>query len=197
MWMFYVIVAVVFFATFAMCIQQGLWNNTLTAINMLLSGVIAFGCYMPLAKLAVDNGLEQFTFLVDFLVIWLLYVVAFVILHRVLCGLLSKTKMRFKNPIDTIGGPVMAAVAGLLMSGIVGASLFAAPFDEKAFGGVFLESRAPITNPDVLWLNVAESMMAPENLGTSKSQFKMTEYQTDFAKQRAALEKEESLRVKR
>ena len=196
MWMFYVIVAVVFFATFAMCIQQGLWNNTLTTINMILSGVIAFGCYMPLANLAVDNGLEQYTFLVDFLSIWLLYVVAFVLLHRVFSGQLSKTRMRFKNPIDTIGGPLMAAVAGLLMSGIVGASLNAAPFDEKAFGGVFLESRAPITNPDVLWLNVAESMMAPDNLGTSQSRFTQTEFMSDFAKQRAALEKEESLRVK-
>ena len=119
MWLFYVIIIVIFFATFAMCIQQGLWSNTLTAINILLSGLIAFGCYAPLAKLAVENGMGEYTYLLDFLFLWVLYVAAFVILHRVFSGQLSKTRMRFKNPIDTIGGPVMAAIAGLLMSGVV------------------------------------------------------------------------------
>lgn len=193
MWLFYVIVAIVFFATFAMCIQQGLWNNTLTAINMLLSGVIAFGGYMPLAKMAVDSFAGSYTFIIDFVAIWLLYVVAFIVLHRLLAGQLSKTRLRFKHPIDTIGGPAMAAVAGLLMSGIVGASLNAAPFEKAAFGNVFLEARAPITNPDVMWLNIAERVMAPDNLGTSSSKFTQKEFMADFASQREALEKEEGL----
>lgn len=196
MWLYYVIVGVIFFATFAMCIQQGLWNNTLTTINILLSGVIAFGCHLPMAKWLAASGGGGFTYLLDFLMLWVLYVITFIVLHRVFGGMLSKTRMRFKHPIDTVGGPLMAAVAGFLMSGIVGASLQAAPFDRDAFGGVFLESRSPITSPDVFWLNIAERMLVPENLGTSKSKFTQKKYQSDFAKQRAALEKEESLKVR-
>jgi hypothetical protein len=187
----------VFFATFAMCIQQGLWSNTLTAINILLSGLIAFGCYAPVASLAA-NSLPGYTFLFDFLMIWLLYVVAFVVLHRVLGGMLSKTRMRFKNPIDTIGGPVTAAVAGWLMAGIVGASLHAAPFDDDCFGGVFLESgRSAMTNPDVVWLNLAGGLLSEDSLGRSGSKFTQAKYIKDFQKQREALAKEESLKVRR
>jgi hypothetical protein len=198
MWLYYVIVAVIFFATFAMCIQQGLWNNTLTTINILLSGVIAFGCYQPAATFLAAIGGEGFTYLLDFLMLWALYVVAFIVLHRVFSGMLSKTRMRFKYPIDMIGGPVMAAVAAWLMAGIVGASLHAAPFEEKAFGGVFVESgRTVATNPDVMWLNIAANLLGEDSLGRSGSDFSQGKYIKDFNKQRAALEKEKGLSVKR
>lgn len=196
MWLFYVIVAVVFFATFAMCIDKGLWSNTLTVFNVLLSGVIAFGGYAPMAKLVVDNGGESYTFLFDFLFLWTLYVLAFILLHRVGAAMLSKTRMRFKHPIDSIGGPVMAAVAGWLMAGIVGASLHASPFDRDAFGGVFTKGRSAIMNPDIAWLNLMNNVLAAGNLGVSSPEFDRDKYISDFAKQREALEKQETLRVK-
>lgn len=197
MWLFYVIVTVVFFATFAMCIDKGLWSNTLTVFNVLLSGLIAFGGYAPMAKLVADNGGGEYTFLLDFLFIWTLYVLAFILLHRVGSAMLSKTRMRFKHPIDSIGGPVMAALAGWLMAGIVGASLHTAPFDREAFGGVFTKGRSALMNPDIAWLNIMNQMMSADNLGVSGQEFDMQAYISDFSKQREALGKQEGLTVNR
>lgn len=198
LYVYYTILGAIFFATFAMCIQQGLWNNTLSTINILLSGLIAFACYSPLAKLIADNGGGEYTFLLDFLCIWLVYVIAFLVLHRVLSQMLSKTRMRFKHPIDPVGGPLMAAVAGWLMTGIVAASLHAAPFDKDCFGGALTKSgRSAATNPDVMWLNVCQNVFASENLGKQTPSFTQAKYIQDFNKQREALEKQESLRVNR
>ncbi|MGI9455205.1 MAG: CvpA family protein [Aeoliella sp.] len=198
LYIYYAILAAVFFATIAMSIDKGLWGNTLTTVNILLSGLVAFGFYMPLARLASEKGGEEFTYLLDFTFLWMLYVLAFIILHRLISGALSTTRMRFKHPIDTIGGPVMAVVAGWLMTAFVAATLHAAPFERECFGGKFTEGgRSPATSPDVLWLNIAQRLLSQDHMGTSSTSFTLADYTRDFGSQRAALEKEESLRVKR
>lgn len=197
LYVYYAILGTIFFATFAMCIQQGLWNNTLSTINILLSGLIAFACYSPLAKLIAENGGGEYTYLLDFLCIWAVYTIAFIVLHRLLSQMLSRTRMRFKHPIDPVGGPLMAAVAGYLMTGIVAASMHAAPFDEDCFAGVFTESGRSAANPDVMWLNLCQNALAAENLGKSSPSFTQGGYIQDFNKQRESLEPRESLLVNR
>lgn len=195
MWMFYVIVAVVFFATFAMCVQQGLWSNTITVINILLSGLIAFGFYSPLAKLIADKGADSWAAVLDFTAMWLIYVIAFVVLHRLCAANLSKTKMRFKHPIDPVGGPLMAAVAGWLMACFVAATLHAAPFDKECFGGAIAAKRSStLTNPDLAWLSIMNQMLSNENLGAGNKEFDAGTYWSEFNKQREAVGKQEKLR---
>ncbi|QDU54972.1 CvpA family protein [Aeoliella mucimassa] len=197
-YLYYAILATIFFATFAMCIDKGLWSNTLSIINILLSGLIAFGTYEPLAKLAADKGMGEYTFVLDFLFIWAIYVLAFILMHRVASQLLSKTRMRFKNPIDTVGGPLTSAVAGWLMMCLVAATLHAAPFERECFGGALVHQNgdSAITNPDLAWLSIAQTALNKDNLGAGKG-FSLSDYVNDFSKQRAGLEKQESLRVKR
>lgn len=195
MWLFYVIVGVVFFATFAMCVQQGLWSNTLTVINIVLSGLIAFGYYSPLAKLIADKGGDSYAAVLDFVSMWLLYVIAFVLLQRLGAGLLSKTKMRFKHPIDPVGGPLMAAVAGWLMACLVAATLHAAPFEKECFGGIIAEQRSStITNPDLAWLSIMQKMLSNSNMGAGGKEFDAGRYWSEFNKQREAVGKQENLR---
>lgn len=199
LYIYYVILGAVFFATLAMLIDKGLWTNTLTAANILLSGLIAYGAFEPVAKWAVSVGAKQYTYLLDFLCLWVLYIVSFVVLHRLISGALSQTRMRFKHPIDTIGGPAMAAIAGWLMTGIVSASLHAAPFPKDSFGGVFADTSraASLTNPDLAWLSIAEKMLSNRHLGAGGREFSAKKYVSDFNRQREALDKEESLRVSR
>lgn len=195
MYFYYGLLGAVFFATLAMYIDKGLWNNTLATMNIVISGLLAFGFYAPAARMAAENGLSSFTYLLDFLFVWTVYTVAFLVLYRVMSGALSKTRMRFKNPIDSVGGPLMAGVAGWIMMCFVAATLHMSPFGKDAFGGVFTgSSRAPITNPDVMWLNIAENVLSPSHLGGS-STFTQGGYIKDFNEQRKALGKQEGLLV--
>jgi len=197
MYFYYAILGAVFFATLAMYVDKGLWTNTLATMNIVISGLIAFGFYAPAARMAADNGMGSFTYLLDFLFVWVVYIVAFLVLYRIMSGALSATRMRFKNPIDTVGGPLMAGVAGWVMMCFVAATLHMAPFGKDAFGGVFADTTrsSPITNPDLAWLSIADKMLSSDHLGGG-TEFSMQTYVTSFFKQREALGKEESLRVK-
>ena len=44
-WVFY---AIVIFAGLAMTVREGLWSNTITLINITISGLVAFGFYSPI-----------------------------------------------------------------------------------------------------------------------------------------------------
>lgn len=196
MYFYYGLLGAVFFATLAMYIDKGLWSNTLATMNIVISGLLAFGFYAPAARMAAENGLSSFTYLLDFLFVWAVYTVAFLVLYRVMSGALSKTRMRFKNPIDSVGGPLMAGVAGWVMMCFVAATLHMAPFGKDAFGGVFADTNrtSPITNPDLAWLSIADKMLSSNHLGGG-TEFSMRTYVSNFIKQREALGKQEGLRV--
>lgn len=199
-WLYFVILAATFFATFAMMVQLGLWSNMITTINIVISGLVAFGYHQALGKLVVDNieTAGQYTFLLDFICLWLVYILTFILLQRGLTGFLSRTRMRFKHPIDVVGGPAVALLAGWIVASLVGSSLHIAPFDEDAFGGHFTQERSSVmTNPDLAWLQFTQTTLSPDRLGTSGKAFRSVDYRTDARKMRRALEKEESLKVRR
>jgi hypothetical protein len=199
-WLYYGILAATFFATFAMMVQLGLWTNVITTINIVLSGLVAFGTYQALGKLLISKFAQagQYTFLIDFLCLWMIYIIAFVVLQRILANNLSRTRMRFKHPIDTVGGPLVGLVAAFFTMGIVGASLQAAPFDADAFEGVFTDtSRSGTMHPDLAWLQLCETALSPDRLGANRTPFKAVDYRSENNKMRQALESEKSLRVKR
>ncbi len=199
-WLYYAILAATFFATFAMMVQLGLWSNVITTINIVLSGLIAFGTYQALGKLLVSKFAQagEFTFLLDFLCLWLIYIISFVVLQRILANNLSRTRMRFKHPIDTVGGPLAGLVAAFFTMGIVGASLQAAPFDADAFAGVFTDTnRSGTMHPDLAWLQLCETALGPDRLGTSNKPFRSLEYRDENNKMRQALEPHKTLKVPR
>src|SRR5262245_30105256 len=104
--MYWAAYGIVFFAGLAMTVREGLWSNTLTLLNIIISGLVAFGFYTPLVIYLDERVTDgQHTYWLDFAIIWALYFVTMVIL-RTLMGAASKTRMRFKNPIDPVGGPI-------------------------------------------------------------------------------------------
>ena len=51
-----------------MMVREGLWSNTITLINILISGLVAFAFYSPLA-IYLDEMLDgEYTYLLDFVV---------------------------------------------------------------------------------------------------------------------------------
>src|SRR5262245_4243374 len=116
--MFLAIYLIVLFASTAMLVREGLWSNSISFINIIISGLVAFGFYAPLTIFLDERTGGQYTYLLDFTVIWFLYAVTMVIC-RALTGAASKTRMRFKHPIDPIGGPAFGFLAAWVLASIV------------------------------------------------------------------------------
>ena len=49
-----------------MMVREGLWSNAITLVNIIISGLVAFGFYSPLV-IYLDEMLDgQYTYLLDF-----------------------------------------------------------------------------------------------------------------------------------
>ena len=78
--------------------------------------------------------------------------------------------MRFKNPMDPIGGPVMGLHAAWALASFTLATLHTvADAEERIRREIRLtgnkadvESASPVTSPDIAWLRFVERMSAPD-----------------------------------
>jgi uncharacterized membrane protein required for colicin V production len=166
-WAFYF---AAFFASLAMMVREGLWSNTISLVNILISGLVAFAFYSPLA-IYLDEMLDgQYTYLLDFVCIWGLFTVTMLVCRGV-TGFASGTRMRFKYPIDPVGGPLVALVAAWAMSAFVMATLHTAPMPKDAFSGRLIysdnevESKLAIWAPDLGWLRFVQRVTRSDAFG--------------------------------
>src|SRR3954465_14456842 len=148
---YWVIFCIVVFAGLAMTVREGVWSNTLTLISIIVSGLVAFGFYSPIvAYLDEEVTSGQHTYWLDFAVIWALYAVTMVILRSLLAAA-SKTKLRFKHPIDPVGGPIIGFLAAWVLAAFTLATLHTAPMPKNQFGGKLVytdaDSASIITSP--------------------------------------------------
>ena len=69
--MYWSIFLIVLFAGVAMMVREGLWSNTITLVNIFISGLIAFGFYSPIVVYLDEEVTEgQHTYWLDFAIIW-------------------------------------------------------------------------------------------------------------------------------
>jgi uncharacterized membrane protein required for colicin V production len=170
--MFMTIYAAVLFASLAMMVREGLWSNAISLVCILISGLVAFGFYSPLV-IYLDEMLDgEFTYLLDFVTIWGLFVISMLIC-RLFTGMASRTRMRFKNPIDPVGGPLIGLIAAWTLAAFAMATLHTSPMPKDAFGGSLVysdddvESSSALFNPDLGWLRFVERVTRPDGFGHS------------------------------
>lgn len=199
-WAFYLIII---FAGLAMMVREGLWSNTITLLSIIVAGLIAFGFYSPLVVYLNEEMTDgQHTYWLDFAVIWALYAAAIIIL-RVFTSAASKTRMRFKNPIDTIGGPLMGLIAAWVLAAFTLATLHVSPMPKDAFGGKLatrsdVASQFGLTSPDAAWLRFVERMSQANAISSSNTEeFSASNWVGFYADRRAAFEQATSLVVNR
>ncbi len=200
--MYWAVYGVVMFVGVAMMVREGLWSNTITLVNIIISGLVAFGFYSPLViylNEELTNG--QHTYWLDFAVIWALFGASMVIC-RALTGAASKTRMRFKNPIDPVGGPLVGVIAAWVLASFTLATLHTSPMPKDAFSGKLVHAdvttASPLTSPDAAWLRFVQKMSAPTALGSGTTQdFSAKAFVKIYGDRRAAFEKADKLIVKR
>jgi hypothetical protein len=203
MWMFYAIVGVVFFASLAMMVREGIWSNTITFVNIILCGLVAFGMYSPLT-IMIDEALDgEFTYVLDFPVIWGVFTIAMIV-SRVITDALSRTRLRLKHPLDPIGGPLVGAFAAFVMCGFAAATLLTAPLAGDAMDGKLNHTAAEVrtgsvfSSPDLYWLRRVEQFAAPDGFGRAgDARFEAAPFVEIYGKHREALQQAPSLKVNR
>jgi uncharacterized membrane protein required for colicin V production len=199
---YWIVFLIVLFAGTAMTVREGVWSNTITLINIFISGLVAFGFYSKLVVYLdeeVTSG--QHTYWLDFAIIWALFCVSMIIC-RALTGAFSKTKLRFKNPIDPVAGPIVGFLAAWVMAAFALATLHVSPMPKDAFGGNLsytnADSASTITQPDAAWLRFVETMTSPDALGTSSAnQIKAAPFVKIYTGRRDKFEKSPTFIAKR
>jgi uncharacterized membrane protein required for colicin V production len=199
---YWIIFGIVLFATVAMTVREGLWSNTLTLVNIIISGLVAFGFYAPLVVYLDESVTDgQHTYWLDFAVLWALFCIAMVIC-RSLTAAFSKTRMRFKYPIDDFGGPLVGLIAAFVLASFTLASFHAAPMPKDFLGGKLAytsaDSASPISQPDATWLKFVASVSSPDALGASSTgRFSANGFVKIYGDRREKFQKAPSLIVKR
>ena len=196
MFIYYGIGAAVFFAAFAMLFREGLWSNTITLINVVVSGFVAFGYFELFNELLLDQFGKEYVYVFPLVSIWAIFAVTFIVLQRLFTGLLSRTRMRFVPQLDSFGGGFVALLIALSLVGFSFSTLHAAPLPVDMAGGQFDYDfdGASATKPDVTWLNLTELALDPDRWGAgSNKKFVAASYVKHYKDQRAELEKQQGL----
>jgi hypothetical protein len=133
---------------------HGLWGNLVTLVNMLFAGMVATVFYEPLTKLIVEQA-PRATYLVDFLVLWGLFVLTFGIM-RLLTDLLSRKRLMFHPQVELIGRSITAVIVGYVMVMFTCFTLHTAPLPASPFPGAWSGPKSSSflgLSPDAQWLS--------------------------------------------
>jgi hypothetical protein len=148
------ILILIFVAVFASLMNQGLWSNTITLVNVITSGLVAMNYFEPVANF-LDEQEPSFHYVWDFAAIWLLFGITMVVL-RAATDYMSRIKVRFFMPLDRAGGILMAVWASWVLVCFATMTLHTAPLARHFLAGSFQQQPDSKMlfglGPDRLWL---------------------------------------------
>jgi len=166
--MLFLVLFLVLAATAALVWFQGLWSAAVTLVNMLLAMIIATSFYEPVCTAVEKIGAAaSYTYLLDFIVLWLLFAITFGIL-RSISDLLSPANVKFDLPVEMAGRSVLALFCGWIMVVFVAFSLQMAPLNAESPLGAFASPHAKSFlgfAPDRMWLGFMYTRSRPGALG--------------------------------
>jgi hypothetical protein len=173
--MYYTIAGIVFFASFAMSVQLGIWSNLITLVAVIIGGLAAFGLHQPLTVMLDEQTGGSYTYLFDILVLWVVFALVTGLIKEI-AGLLSRNRVNFPDQVDNFGGAGVGLLVAYAVTAFAMATLHAAPLSYDAFGGAYqygvtpAEAKSSLDEkfalaPDVAWLRLTKSALSPEALG--------------------------------
>ncbi|MBN2218453.1 MAG: CvpA family protein [Pirellulales bacterium] len=183
---------VIFIAVVASLYTEGMWGNALMLINVVTAALLATNYFEPLARwIESMDWAASYTYLLDFLCVWLVFVVALIIM-RVITDNLCRVKVRFLSLANQIGSVVFACLVALVMLCFTTFTLNTAPLAKHFMWGAFQADKGAVFGwaPDKWWLYFARMASkqvyarSPANTFDPYGQFK-----NNYEARRADLEK--------
>ncbi|MFK7768418.1 MAG: CvpA family protein [Mariniblastus sp.] len=162
---------------FVLCIAStwwfGLWSNAITLVNLLLSAMLASSIYEPVS-IQLRNINSSYRVLYDFIAVWLVFIVAFLIL-RGITDTLSGYRLKFDPATELIGRSVLSIWIACVFVCFTFFTLQMAPL-APSFYSTERQSRENLgTIPDRAWLSFIQSRSRGA-LATSKKSSMFNDY---------------------
>jgi len=148
------LILLVFFAAIGSTWWFGIWNNLLTLINLLLSGLIASGFYENVAEF-LNSRIPDWTNVMSFVSVWLTFVVSFIVL-RALTDMISSKKLKFEKTTEIIGQSVLSVWIACVFVSFTLFTLHLSPLPPAVFQEDLASSTMGI-GPDRFWLGFVQS----------------------------------------
>ena len=123
-----VMLGFLFFASVAMTINEGLWNNTVALLNIILAGLIGIFGGVPFGSflLAKSGKPPELAWYFIFAGIWVVFAATVTIMHLV-ARQASGVRVRFLPLLDKIAGPLMGLFVALMLTSFTAYTLERVP----------------------------------------------------------------------
>jgi hypothetical protein len=123
-----ILLAFVFFASMAMCVGEGLWNNTIALISVMLCGISAILFGVPLGTFVAEQAKASDITLWAFVfgVVWGVFAIS-ILVFRLLAEKASGVRMKFIPQLDMIAGPLMGLLLAIMFTSFTALTLLRLP----------------------------------------------------------------------
>jgi hypothetical protein len=148
------LVILIFFLIVGSTWWFGFWNNFITLINFLISALIASSFFEPVAA-QMASSMGDYSALVDFLAVWILFVVTFIVC-RSMTDVLSKKKMKFDIVTEMAGRTIFSIWIACAFIAFTLFTFHMAPWHPDAFQKD-PDSATLGIGPDRMWLAFIQS----------------------------------------
>lgn len=119
----FVLLGIFVAVTFALW-KEGLWGAAIMLLNTLLAATLATAWYEWVVAL-LKPRVPSYDYLLDFAVLWGLFSLLLLV-FRETADRMTRTRVRFRKPVEMFGAPVVAAVAAWVTVCFTAASLHTA-----------------------------------------------------------------------
>jgi uncharacterized membrane protein required for colicin V production len=159
--MMFLLAVIILFATLAMLMPQGMWTSAIALVNVTTAALLAINFWEPIVTWVEGMGpfARRSTYVLDFVVIWLLFAFILTIL-RAVTDLLSKSKLRFIRPLDVAGGAFFGLWTGWVLVCFTLMTLHMAPLSREFLFGSFQPEKRMVLGlaPDRQMLGFMQSI---------------------------------------
>ena len=125
------------------CWFVGFWNNLITLVITVIAALTATSFFENLAAAFEGSG-STYTYLLDFMAIWLLFVGVFSVL-RVATDFLSQYRVKFNIVLEMIGRSVTSLLIGFVFITFSSFTMHFAPIPDRDFNDRFTYEIDPFT----------------------------------------------------
>ncbi|HMP79545.1 MAG TPA: hypothetical protein PKD54_08845 [Pirellulaceae bacterium] len=133
---------------------MGLWSNFLNLVNFFLAALCASAFYENVAW-TIEQNAPAYTYLADFLAVWLTFFVVFVFL-RVVTDVISRLRLKFDPITEYFGRSLLSLWLALSFIAFTFFTLHLAPLPPDSFQTT-PDQRMIGVGPDRLWLGFIQS----------------------------------------